>query len=435
MMHRVAQTLAGRYELDEIIGRGGMGVVHRARDRILDRTVAVKVLPALFAENPTLVERFEREARAAARLSHPNIVSVYDSGRDGTERYFVMEYVPGKSLAELLRERGRLEVGRAVEIATQIAHALAAAHAAGIVHRDIKPGNVMVLPTGEAKVLDFGIARATADVALTNTAMVLGSAPYIAPEVALGRAADHRSDIYSLGCVLYEMLTGRPPFIGDLPAVVMTQHTNAEPQPPRELAPEIPLGLDALVLQMLAKNPADRPQQAAELPSLLRSSLAPPTGPTQVVPSPVPTAATEIQPSPAGHPTEPAGPRAPAEPPRPAPVTRRAGPPPTFAEPPPGSSAGRRWLIALALLVALAAGVAVALASTSTGGNQSTTHGHTAPPPPSSTTSHSSPSSTPSTTTSHSTTTVTKTKSQTSTSSSSTSATTPSSTSSTTTLP
>src|SRR5947209_4730285 len=139
VMARAAETLAGRYELLEVIGRGGMGVVHRARDRVLDRTVAVKVLPALFAEDPTLVERFEREARAAARLSHPSIVSVYDSGRDGTERYFVMEYVPGKSLAELLRERGRLEVAQAVGITSQIADALAVAHAAGIIHRDIKP--------------------------------------------------------------------------------------------------------------------------------------------------------------------------------------------------------------------------------------------------------------------------------------------------------
>jgi serine/threonine-protein kinase len=412
MMQRVAETLAGRYELVEVIGRGGMGVVHRGRDRVLDRTVAVKVLPALFAENPTLVERFEREARAAARLSHPNIVSVYDSGRDGTERYFVMEYVPGKSLAELLRERGRLPVAEAVGITAQIANALAAAHGAGIIHRDIKPGNVMVLPSGEAKVLDFGIARAAADVALTRTTMVLGSAPYIAPEVALGRSADQRSDIYSLGCVLYEMLTGRPPFVGDLPAVVMSQHTNAEPQPPRELVPEIPAALEALVLQMLAKNPADRPQQAAELPATLRSAQTELTAPTQIVPGPAPTlpahpptAPTEAQTSAATPgPTEPVARRRPIDP-----ATARRTSPPTMAEPRSSFGAGRAWLIALALLLALAAGVAVALVSANSG-NPSSSTSRSSVPPTSHTSSHStSHTSTPTSSTQRSTTTTTTT--------------------------
>jgi serine/threonine-protein kinase len=391
---------------------------------VLDRTVAVKVLPALFAENPTLVERFEREARAAARLSHPNIVSVYDSGRDGTERYFVMEYVPGKSLAELLRERGRLEAGEAVGITSQIANALAAAHAAGIIHRDIKPGNVMVLPSGEAKVLDFGIARATADVALTHTTMVLGSAPYIAPEVALGRSADQRSDIYSLGCVLYEMLTGRPPFVGDLPAVVMSQHTNAEPQPPRELVPDIPVGLEALVLQMLAKNPADRPHQAAELPAALRSAQIEPTAATRIVPGPAPTlraeaptAATQAQPSAAAPgPTEPVASRSPSQ-------RRGAQPvgPPTMTEPRPSFGAGRAWLIALALLLALAAGVAVALVSAS-GGSTSSSSSRSSAPRTSPTSSHTS---TPTSATQRSTATTTTTTTTT------TSSTTPSTSSST----
>jgi len=368
-MVRAAGTLAGRYDLVEVIGRGGMGVVYRGRDRTLDRTVAVKVLPALFAENPTLVERFEREARAAASLNHPNIVSVFDSGRDGTERFIVMECVPGVSLAELLRERGRLEVREAVALAAQIAGALAAAHAAGIVHRDVKPANVMVLPSGGAKVLDFGIARAAADAALTNTSMVLGSAPYIAPEVMLGQAADERSDIYSLGCVLYEMLTGRPPFVGDLPAVVMNQHTNAAPQPIHELAEGIPPALAALVMRMLAKNPVDRPRSAADLTSALKASLTAPTAPTQVAPAPLPTAATAAATA--------AGPPAAS----PEVATSPAG------EPDPGrtGAARRAWILATVLILALAAGVAAALVSSSGSSSSQSSTGNssrafTAPP-------------------------------------------------------
>ena len=253
-----------------------MGVVYRARDRVLDRTVAVKVLPAELAANPTLVERFEREARAAAKLSDPHIVAVFDTGRDPSARYIVMELVAGVSLAELLHGGGALPVSRAVEIAAQIADALAAAHAAGIIHRDVKPGNVMIDRTGAAKVLDFGIARARSDDPLTRTTVVLGSAPYISPEVALGGVADERSDIYSLGCVLYEMLAGRPPFTGELPAAVMHQQASAAPIPPRDLAPATPPGLDALVMQMLAKRPEDRPPHAGPLVPLLRDSLRAP---------------------------------------------------------------------------------------------------------------------------------------------------------------
>ena len=211
-MARTVQRIAGRYELHEVIGRGGMGVVYRAHDAVLDRIVAVKVLPAEYASDVTLVERFTREARAAARLADPNIVAVFDTGTDGEVRYIVMELVPGLSLAQLLRERGALAVPEAVEIAAQVATALSAAHAAGIIHRDIKPANVMMQPSGDVKVLDFVIAHARADEALTRTTAVLGSAPYMPPEMAEGQPADERSDIYSLGCVLYEMLTGRPPF-------------------------------------------------------------------------------------------------------------------------------------------------------------------------------------------------------------------------------
>ena len=272
-MVRTSETIGRRYELLEVIGRGGMGVVYRAHDAVLDRVVAVKVLPAEFASDVTLVERFTREARAAARLADPNIVAVFDTGTDGEVRYIVMELVPGVSLAQLLRERGALAVTEAVDIAAQVAAALAAAHAAGIVHRDIKPANIMVQPSGEVKVLDFGIAQARTDEALTRTTAILGSAPYMAPEMAAGRPADERSDIYSLGCVLYEMLTGRPPFVAEVPAAVMQQHISAAPQPARALQPRVPGGLDVLLMRMLAKRPADRPQQAAQLARALRASV------------------------------------------------------------------------------------------------------------------------------------------------------------------
>jgi serine/threonine-protein kinase len=312
-----------------------MGVVYRARDLVLDRIVAVKVLPAALAEVDTLLERFEREARAAARLNHPNIVAVYDTGTDRGTRYIVMECVPGQSLAQRLAERGRLGASESIDLAAQVASALAAAHAAGIIHRDIKPANVMVQPSGAAKVLDFGIARATTDAALTGTATLLGSAPYMAPEVALGQPADARSDIYSLGCVLYEMLAGRPPFVGDLPVAVMNQHVSATPQPLHEFDPAIPAGVEKLVGQMLAKRPEDRPQEAASLATGLRASLEPAA-------SPDPTAATQRL--------------------APAPVIERPPPAPGRRTSPPEVSAGRQWIIVLAVVIALIAGAAVAVA-------------------------------------------------------------------------
>jgi hypothetical protein len=230
------------------------------------------------------VARFEREARSAAALNHPGIVAVYDSGRDADTRYIVMECVPGLSLAQLLRQRRPLAAAEAVKIATQVASALAAAHRAGIIHRDVKPGNVMVDDELRVKVLDFGIARAIAATSLTNTAIVLGSAPYMAPEVTRGESADERSDIYSLGCVLYEMLTGGPPFSGDLGAAVMHQHNTASPRPLRELNSATPAALDALVMQMLAKQPGDRPQTAVQLVDALPATLENRTAPTAVRP-------------------------------------------------------------------------------------------------------------------------------------------------------
>jgi serine/threonine-protein kinase len=262
-MDRVLRTLGGRYELAEVIGRGGMGTVYRATDLTLRRVVAIKVLPAALADqDPSHVARFEREARAAAALSNPGVVAVYDTGVDEQVRYIVMEYVDGRSLDAILREHGRLPVEEAIRVGTGVADALSAAHAVGIVHRDIKPGNVMIATNGAVKVLDFGIAQSGDGTAITRTSTVVGTAAYMAPEQAAGHPADGRSDIYSLGCVLYATLAGRPPFTGEAVAAILHQHASVEPPP---LDRNVPPWLAALVLQMLAKRPADRPQTAAEV--------------------------------------------------------------------------------------------------------------------------------------------------------------------------
>ena len=274
-MDEARGTLAGRYQLEEVIGRGGMGTVYRATDKVLGRPVAVKVLPAALAEqDPANVPRFEREARAAAALNHRAVVAIYDSGADEDARFIVMELVPGRSLDQIVREEAPLAPTRAAGIAARVADALAAAHKAGIVHRDIKPANVMVADDGSVKVLDFGIARAADHTALTQGASVVGTASYMAPEQALGRAADERSDIYALGCVLYAMLTGAPPFTGEGAAAILNQHAHVEPSSAAAANRAIPPGLDALVLQMLAKDPADRPQSAAAVRDLLNGTPA-----------------------------------------------------------------------------------------------------------------------------------------------------------------
>ncbi len=275
------RTLAGRYELREVIGRGGMGIVYRATDLVLGRSVAVKVLPGLLSEqDPASVARFEREARAIAALNHPAVVAIYDTGADETTRFIVMEYIAGRSLATILSQDGPLEPDRATAIAARVADALAAAHAAGIVHRDIKPANVMVADDGSVKVLDFGIARAVDASALTHTASMVGTAAYMAPEQALGKAADARSDVYALGCVLYALIAGEPPFTGEVAAAILHQHANVAPRSLRAGNDLVSPALERLVQRMLAKSPDDRPQSAAQVRDLLTSTsrdrLAPP---------------------------------------------------------------------------------------------------------------------------------------------------------------
>jgi serine/threonine-protein kinase len=298
------RTLAGRYELEEVIGRGGMGTVYRAVDLVLRRPVAVKMLPGTPADqDPTNVARFEREARAAAKLSHPAVVAVYDAGADATSRYLVMELISGRSLEAILHDEGPLDPGRAAGIAARVADALAAAHAAGIVHRDIKPANVMVDKDGSVKVLDFGIARAIGGTTLTQTTSVLGTAAYMSPEQALGEPADERSDVYALGCVLYALLAGHPPFTGDAAAAMLHQHANVAPRALRTENGRVPPELEALVMQMLAKAPGDRPQSAAQVRDRLAGRPATattqmPTAPTRPQPA---TAVTRPRP-PAPHP-------------------------------------------------------------------------------------------------------------------------------------
>ncbi len=209
------RVIADRYEIAGPLGRGGMAEVYEARDRVLDRSVAVKVLAERYSHDDRFVTRFRREAQSAARLNHRNIVSVYDTGSANGTPYIVMEKVDGPTLADIIRAEGALAPERAAEIGAAVAEALEAAHREGLVHRDVKPGNIMVTRGGEVKVMDFGIARAAADDTLTQTGTVLGTASYLSPEQASGATVDARSDVYSLGCVLYEMLTGRPPFASD----------------------------------------------------------------------------------------------------------------------------------------------------------------------------------------------------------------------------
>jgi serine/threonine protein kinase len=254
-----------RYEISRLLGAGGMGRVYLARDRSLSREVALKVLDERHAENPDFVERFRREAKAAASLSHPNMVTVYDAGEDDETPYIAMEYVPGGTLKDRLQRRGALPPRVAIGVTLEVANALAAAHEKGIVHRDIKPENVLVTYQGHAKVGDFGIARAAAATAITETDLILGSVRYLSPEQAKGEKAGPPSDLYSLGVVLYEMLTGRVPFGEENPIATAMKHVTEEPTSPQELDPTIPKALEAITLKLLKKDPEQRYQIATEL--------------------------------------------------------------------------------------------------------------------------------------------------------------------------
>ncbi len=295
MVDGVPRLLGGRYEVGELIGRGGMAEVHVGQDSRLGRRVAIKLLRSDLTRDPIFLARFRREAQSAAALNHPSIVAVYDTGEDivttpagatAQMPYIVMEYVEGHTVRELVKDGTALPIEEAVEIVAGILGALDYSHHAGIVHRDIKPGNVMLTPAGNVKVMDFGIARAMADSAATMTAThaVIGTAQYLSPEQARGEIVDTRSDLYSTGCVLFELLTGRTPFVGDSPVSVAYQHVVEEPPTPSSVAADIPEALDRVTLKALTKDRNQRYQTAAEFRADLEAAArglevaAPPVG-------------------------------------------------------------------------------------------------------------------------------------------------------------
>ena len=301
--------IGGRYEVGELLGRGGMAEVRKGIDVRLGRTVAIKRLRTDLASDATFQARFRREAQSAASLNHPAIVSVYDTGEemstDGShvaQPYIVMEHVAGRTLRDIIREGRKILPERALEITSGVLAALDYSHRAGIVHRDIKPGNVMLTPAGDVKVMDFGIARAVSDASstMTQTAAVVGTAQYLSPEQARGETVDSRSDVYSTGCLLYELLTGRPPFVGDSPVSVAYQHVREQAPPPSSLDEDLTPEIDAIVMKSLAKNVGDRyasaaamkadidrylagkPVQAPAVAAMAATGFIPPDSPTQV---------------------------------------------------------------------------------------------------------------------------------------------------------
>ncbi len=265
----VDAVAAGRYRIERLLGHGGMASVYLARDRELDRPVALKLLAEHLVGDETFRERFVREARLAARLSHANVVQVYDVGEEDDRPFIVMEFVPGATLAAVLAQRGKLPVDEAVEIARQAALGLQSAHAAGLIHRDIKPQNLLVRDDGVVKIADFGIARAAEASRMTQLGTVLGTAAYLAPEQALGKEVTSAADIYSLGAVVYELVTGRTPFEFATLAELAEKQRRGVVTPARDLEPSVPQELEALVMRCLARDPSFRPASAAEVVTAL----------------------------------------------------------------------------------------------------------------------------------------------------------------------
>ena len=348
-MEMIGRLISGRYRLIAPLGDGGMATIWRAVDEQLDREVAVKLLRPQFSSDPGFAARFKLEARSAGGLSHPNIVSVYDYGTDGEdgEQFIVMELVEGRDLSGVLRERGSLSTDDAARIAIAVASALEAAHRKGIVHRDVKPGNILITDDGDVKVTDFGIARAVAEASMTVTGTTLGSVHYFSPEQARGDEVTGASDVYSLAIVLFEMLTGRRPFEADSAAAVALKRLNEDPPRPADLGHPVPAGLEAILMRGLARDPADRFPDAGAFAEALRVWRRDPGAAGPVAPVvPPPAAATP----PAGEPTIYVPPR----------VTRPAdrvpvAPPPRRAPPPPPRDRddGQPWWIWLLAVLAV----------------------------------------------------------------------------------
>ncbi|MEO2257926.1 Stk1 family PASTA domain-containing Ser/Thr kinase [Paenibacillus amylolyticus] len=271
----IGHQLGGRYEVIERVGGGGMALVYKAQDLLLNRNVAIKVLRQQFVHDEEFIRRFRREAQSAASLSHPNVVSIYDVGQEDDVHYIVMEYVEGKNLNEIIKERAPLQVDESVRIASQIADALDHAHHNQIIHRDIKPHNILIGRNGRVKVTDFGIARAVTSTTITQTGSVVGSVHYFSPEHAKGIVTGEKSDLYSLGIVLYQMLTGQLPFLGESPISVALKHLQEEFDEPRKFNPLIPQSVENVILKSMRKNPQERYQSAKEMQTDLETCLMP----------------------------------------------------------------------------------------------------------------------------------------------------------------